>query len=295
MVQRLNFESDGRDWPNRHASCFVEAGGLRFHVQVMGEGPAILLVHGTGASTHSWRGLAPILAERFTVMAPDLPGHGFTAMPAMDGLSLGGMAKSLSALLDTLDARPVLVAGHSAGAAILAQMCLDGRIDPKALISLNGALSPMRGISGLIFAPMARALATTSAASRLFAWRAGDRRVVERLLHGTGSRIDAAGVELYRRLTQNPGHVAGALGMMANWRLETFERDLPRLKPDLLLVVGSQDRAIPPSEAFRLRDRLPKVRVEVLRGLGHLAHEEQPERVAGIIAEESRRAGIPLR
>ena len=60
-----NWERDGRDWPNREASRFVHAAGLRWHVQVMGSGPVVLLLHGTGAATHSWRDLMPKLAERW--------------------------------------------------------------------------------------------------------------------------------------------------------------------------------------------------------------------------------------
>lgn len=77
----MNWDHDGRDWPNREHSRFVEAAGLRWHVQQMGRGPVLLLLHGTGASTHSWRALMPLLAAEFTVVAPDLPGHGFTSAP----------------------------------------------------------------------------------------------------------------------------------------------------------------------------------------------------------------------
>lgn len=67
------------NWPHRDCSQFIEAAGLSWHVQRMGEGPALLLLHGTAAATHSWAGLMPLLARRFTVIAIDLPGHGFTA------------------------------------------------------------------------------------------------------------------------------------------------------------------------------------------------------------------------
>ncbi|MEL4403125.1 alpha/beta fold hydrolase, partial [Shewanella algae] len=79
-------------WPNRDSSRFVEAGGLVWHVQQMGSGPPILLLHGTGAATHSWRGVMPLLARDFTVIAPDLPGHGFTRGRPRGGLTLPGMA-----------------------------------------------------------------------------------------------------------------------------------------------------------------------------------------------------------
>ena len=58
----------GRDWPNRDASRFVTDGGVRWHVQVMGEGPVVLLLHGAGAATHSWRDLAPRLAQHAGVV-----------------------------------------------------------------------------------------------------------------------------------------------------------------------------------------------------------------------------------
>ncbi len=169
-------------WPNRHASRFVRAGGLNWHVQTMGQGPVLLLAHGTGAATHSWRGLAPLLAEHFTVVAPDLPAHGFTNAPAAARLSLPGMARSLRSLLLTLDIAPAMAAGHSAGAAILMRMCLDGQIAPQALVSLNGALLPMGGAAGQMFSPLAKLLTGLPILPALFSWRAGNPRVVENLL-----------------------------------------------------------------------------------------------------------------
>jgi len=274
---------DGRDWPNREFSRFVQAGGLRWHVQQMGQGPVIVLVHGTGAATHSWRDLAPLLAQRFTVVAPDLPGHGFTEQPPSHRLSLPGMATALTALLRELEVRPEIAVGHSAGAAILARMALDGDIAPHTLVGLNAALLPFRGVPSQVFAPAARLLASFPLVPELFAWHAAGRGVIERLLDGTGSRLDPAGIALYRRLAASPGHVAAALGMMANWDLAPLVRDLPRLQPLLVLVVGSRDRTIPPEDAFRVRELVPTAVVMSLPGLGHLAHEERPGEIAEIL------------
>ena len=60
-------------WPHAQHSRFVQAGGIQWHVQVMGQGPCMLLLHGTGSGNFSWRGLLPTLAQHFTVVAPDLP------------------------------------------------------------------------------------------------------------------------------------------------------------------------------------------------------------------------------
>ena len=286
------WEREGRGWPNREASRFLRAGGLGWHVQVMGGGPVLLLAHGTGASTHSWRGLMPLLARRFTVIAPDLPGHGFTETPGGDRLSLPGMARAVAALLQALDVTPALVAGHSAGAAVLIRMCLDRLIAPRAVASLNGALLPPQGAPMHLFAPLARLFAAMPLVPQVFAWRAADRAVVTKLLRATGSTLDPAGVELYARLARCPGHVAGALGMMANWDLRPLARDLPGLGPPLLQIVGSQDGTIPPSEARRVAGLVPGARVLGQPGLGHLAHEEQPQSVATALIDLARAQGV---
>jgi len=285
----LDWETEGVDWPNRAASRFVECGGLRWHVQVLGETapgrPAILLLHGTGAASHSWRSLAPLLAEHFTVISPDLPGHGFTGTPADADLSLPGMAASVSQLLAhlhvSLGVRPQWALGHSAGAAVLARMCIDGLLDLRMLAGINAALLPLQGLAGQFFLPAAKMLAASSLVPRLFAWRAAGGAATERMIRGTGSIIDAEGVALYGRLVRNPGHVAGVLRMMASWDLNALERDLPRLPCRLLLLVGTRDRTVRPADALRIRDQLPGTRIVELSGLGHLAHEERAAEVAG--------------
>jgi len=289
MTGRLIWQRDGRDWPNREASRFGRAAGLHWHVQVMGSGPVVLLLHGTGASTHSWRTLAPILAASFTVVAPDLPGHGFTDTPPSFRLSLPGMARSVGELLRVLDLRPVLAAGHSAGAAILVRMCLDGTLTLRHLVSLNGALLPMRGVPlglpGEVLSSAVKLLACAPLVPRIFASWAGEQRTVERLIRDTGSTIDAEGIALYRRLAGSPAHVGGALGMMANWNLRSLRTELPRLRTPLVLVVGTNDRTIPPTEAAEVQALVPGSSVVKLAGLGHLAHEEQPELCARLIAD----------
>ncbi|WP_295848607.1 alpha/beta fold hydrolase BchO [Tardiphaga sp.] len=283
----LNWSVDGANWPNRSASRFIEAAGIRWHVQRMGAGPSLLLLHGTGAATHSWRGLLPLLADHFDVIAPDLPGHGFTSVPAPYRLSLPGMAADIAALLRRLDASPSIVVGHSAGAAILARMCLDGRITPDLLVSLNGAFLPFGGFAGHLFAPLAKFLVMNPMVPRLFAWQAASDGGVERLLDNTGSHIDAEGIAQYRRLVRSSAHVAAALRMMANWQLEPLQRDLPRLKAKLVLVAASGDRTISSDVARRVANLVPGAVIARVASLGHLAHEEQPALIAQMILKHA--------
>lgn len=285
VPERLAWERDGTHWPHRASSRFVEAGGLRWHVQLMGpEGaPALLLLHGTGASTHSWRALAPRLAVDHRLLMPDLPGHAFTAMPSADGMSLPGMARRVADLLDALALRPDAVIGHSAGAAVAVRMALEARIAPRVIVGLNAALLPLPGPAGRLFSPMAKLLALNPLVPRAFAFGATQRWVVERLLRGTGSTIDADGVALYQQLVSTPAHAAAALAMMANWDLEALRDALPQLAVPLALIVGSGDLAVPPSHAEQLRGIVPHVDVQALAGLGHLAHEEDAARLEAAV------------
>jgi len=275
---RPDWAQDAQDWPNRETSRFVSAGGIRWHVQMAGKGPVLLLIHGTGAATHSWRDSLLPLSEHFTVIAPDLPGHGFTEQPEKHGMTLPGMAAGLHALLERLGKTPEYAAGHSAGAAILAQMCLAGFISPRRLISLNGAMLPLpfHGVAAPLMGPLAKLLASNPLVPMIFAWQAADGAVVRKLLNGTGSVIDPAGERFYGRLARRSGHAGAALTMMANWDLAGFSARLPGLKTNLVLVVGANDRSIPPSDAVKIKSMVPGAEMVTWPGLGHLAHEEQP-------------------
>jgi magnesium chelatase accessory protein len=292
MTTAMQWGVNGLTWPNRSASSFVEAGGLRWHVQTAGAGPALLLLHGTGAATHSWRGLFPFLTRSFTVIAPDLPGHGFTTAPEPSAHSLPSFASLIAALLLKLRVTPVMAVGHSAGAAIAVRMCLDKTIAPAGIISINGALLPLQGLPGTIFSPLAKLLAANSLVPRLFSWRAGDRAVTERLLRGTGSNIDEDGITLYGELMRHPSHAAAALNMMAQWNLDELQQDIAQLQAPLQLVVGDNDRTVPPGEALRVRCLLPDAELVRLSRLGHLAHEEAPEKLARIIMNYACKVGV---
>lgn len=282
MSSRLLWRTDGADWPLREHSRFVDAGGMRWHVQQLGQGPVMLLLHGTGASTHSWRALAPLLAGHCTLVAPDLPGHGFTDPLAGGRPSLPRMAVAVQTLLGALQLTPPVhaVLGHSAGAAIMLRLALDGALPGATLIGLNAALLPFEGAAAFIYPPMARLLALNPLVPWLASWRAQDIGTVRRLIASTGSRLDDAGVALYARLIRSPGHVAGALGMMAHWDLATLQRELPSLGRPLHLLVAERDGTVPPAEAEQTAARVPQVQVHRLPGHGHLVHEEAPEQVA---------------
>ncbi|MEO0974582.1 MAG: alpha/beta fold hydrolase BchO [Pseudomonadota bacterium] len=293
MSGRLRWEAHRTSWPNASFSRFVHAGGVRWHLQ-QADSPApgaVVLVHGTGASSHSWHKLLPLLHPRATVIAPDLPGHGFSSPPTeADGMSMHGMAKALATLLHTLDIdaqAPLVLVGHSAGAAVLMRACLDSYLAATVpLISLAGALLPFPGIAGQLLTPMAQGMARLGLVGELFAWHVRtDRQVVRELLRQTGSTIDERSADCYRVLAGNAEHVQSAMDMMAAWELAGLANDLPRLRNPSLLVAAARDGAVPPRQAQEAGERIPRAQVLTLEGLGHLAHEEAPERIVPLIDE----------
>ena len=299
MEDRLNWDTEGLDWPNRDASRFVTAAGLRWHIQQFGPdprvAPLVLLLHGTGSSTHSWRDVAPLLASRYAVLALDLPGHAFTTMPRAADQSLPGIARHVAALLVSLRLSPAIVVGHSAGAAIAARMLLDQTIAPAALISLNGAFVGIPGLAGQWFSPLTRLLASVPMAAHLFAWQASDPGMLEHLIRSTGSVLDATGLKLYGRLVSNAGHVEAALAMMAHWDLAPLERELPRIHAPVWMVAAENDLTVPPAQAQQVSKLLPHAHLTLWPMLGHLAHEEKPALCASLIRDVWEKVGLLLR
>ncbi|MFB0613027.1 alpha/beta fold hydrolase BchO [Aurantiacibacter poecillastricola] len=295
MSGSLRWESDGRDWPLREHSRFVPTGSLRWHAQVMGHGPAILLLHGTGAATHSWRDMAPLLASDYTVIAPDLPGHGFTQGRPRGGLTLDGISSALEDLLSALDIKPAMVVGHSAGAAIGLQLAKRAQGDIP-VVGFNPALLPFPGPAANLFPALAKMLFVNPLVPRFFARMLRVPGETERFLkRATGSTIDARGLACYETLLTNSRHCAGALGMMANWDLQAFADTLPANDCPALLVHWSGDSAVPGWSAKEAAGLLPRGEVCVLPRLGHLAHEEEPGAACEIIRQFAADHGIQSR
>ena len=245
--------------------------------------PVLLLLHGTGASCHSWRGVMPQLADRYTLIAPDLPGHAFTGSVRDAQMTLPGMADAVDGLIQTMDIAPAAIIGHSAGAAI-ALTLVQGRYPDTPVIGLNPALAPFPWPATQVFPAVARLLALNPLVPKFFSGMtriAGDTEGF--IQRSTGSRLDREGARCYATLLGNSRHARGALAMMANWDLDTLDRALPGIANPVLLIHARGDDAIPLSGVQDAARKLPDATLEVLDGLGHLAHEEQPERVAQLI------------
>ncbi len=242
--------------PPKKSVRFVKADGLNWYVEEMGQGPTILLVHGTGASVHSWRDVMPLLADGYHVVAIDLPGHGQTESQSTTNFKLENMGNGVAAVIATMKLEPEIVVGHSAGAAILANVCARKLLHPKTYISFNGAFYPFEGWAGSLFSSIAKLAAFNPFFPRILSGMAS-RPKVEKLIRDMGSEISPEGVDLYFELYKKPSHVAAALGMMASWDLNGMEANLARIEQSAVFVAGDADKAVAPdiAELFKYMSR----------------------------------------
>ena len=272
------------DWPNRQYSRSVAVPPHRWHVQHFGTGTDALLLHGAGASAHSFAKLADRFSTQFRVFVPDLPGHGFTQSPR-GRARLPQVATDVSTLLRAQKIAPEVVIAHSAGAAVALQMVLSNLISPARIILLNGALEDFSGAAGVIFPIIAKMLALNPFTGMFLSSGSQSLTQARSIIRSTGSEMSDNDLGPYARLIGMRSHVDGTLSMMAQWSLSDLNRNLSKISTQTLFLHGEKDAAVAPAVAERAMTQMPNAQLRVLTGLGHLAHEEDPERVAEAIEE----------
>ena len=278
----MRWPEDARDWPLLEHSRIVPCRPHRWHVQASGSGPTLLLIHGAGGATQSFRNLHPLLAETHHVVSVDLPGQGFTQSGARSRSGLDPIAEDLIRLIRAEDWSPVALIGHSAGGAI-ALRAVEMMDDPDLhVIGINAALMNFRGLAGWLFPKMAKALSLAPFTSQLFAASMTDARA-RRLIRSTGSDLDDRGIALYRQLASDRAHVDATLAMMSQWSLDGLLSRLDRIANPVTLMVAERDATVDPAASHRAARTLPRATVVSLGPLGHLAHEENAPRVADAI------------
>jgi magnesium chelatase accessory protein len=278
----MRWPEDASGWPMADHSRFVLHRPHRWHVQEAGAGPLVLLIHGAGGATQSWRGVFPLLVPHARVVAVDLPGQGFTQLGARMRCGLDHMAEDLWSLCRYEGWEPAVIVGHSAGAAVALRMAELGATD--RVVGVNPALGKFKGVAGWLFPMLARALALSPFTAGLFAGSVTEQSV-RTLIKGTGSVIDDAGIGFYRRLASDRAHVDGTLAMMSQWRLDGLIRRLPDQTARVVFVLGGRDAAVPPATGREAAAVMRDARVVEMPAFGHLAHEEDAGGVVAVIRE----------
>ncbi|MEJ2539380.1 MAG: alpha/beta fold hydrolase [Gemmatimonadota bacterium] len=287
---RLRWGPDSAGWPNATCSRIVRAHGLSWHVQIAGEGPDLLLLHGAGGSDHSWAEMLPSLSREYRVIAPDLPGHAFTTALPADRSTLPDVATAVTDLMDAVGASPTGIVTHSAGAAVAMFLIQEGVLRPRVWAAMAPSLvRPSRGTPPPVIQDLLAPVFRTTGLAFLSAAIGGRKRIADALLASTGSRVPPASRDIYRRLVGNPAHVGSVLRLMAAWDPEPVTRRLDGVHVPGLVVAGDEDGWIPPRDVREAVDRLPEVTLRVLPGRGHLLHEEVPGQVLEMLLPFLRR------
>jgi len=278
-----DWDALGASWPNAASSRFVETAGVRWHVQVAGTGPAVLLLHGTGGASHSWGDVLPLLARDRTVIVPDLPGQGFSsALP--EPPTITAMARAVRALCTSLALEPTVAAGHSAGAAILLVMARDALLPLRGIAGFGAALVAPPAVYRELVAPLINPFVTSSLTANLGATLGAHRFVADTLLSATGSPVPEAQRARYRALFASPAHVRGAMALMAHWDLAGLMDSLASAAlPPITLVHGTRDAFVPIGALRTAAARIPSATVVAWEGAGHLLHEERPGETEAVI------------
>jgi pimeloyl-ACP methyl ester carboxylesterase len=269
---------------------FVTLHGHRVGLRLAGEGPVLVLVHGMASSSAAWTSVIPLLAQRFTIVAPDLLGHGHTAKPAGD-YSLGAHATLLRDLLVLLGHEAATLVGHSFGGGVAMQFAYQfpERCERLALVASGGLGAELNLLLRTLALPGAeyvlplfvtRALRDAGAAVARWVRRVGLRPtpVAEELWRGYASLIDPQRRTAFFRTLRGVIDFDGQRISAAD-RLH-LASDLPTL-----IVWGARDPIIPLEHAHRAHAAIPGSRLEVFEGVGHFPQCEVPERFAGTVID----------
>ncbi len=256
----------------------------------LGSGPVVLLVHGMASSSSTWQGVIPRLAERSTVIAPDLLGHGGSAKDATDH-TLGGLASSLRDLLVLLGHERATLVGHSLGGGVAMQFAYQfpERVERLVLVSSGGlgkevafilrALA-LPGVEYLLppaFAPgLWRAGATV--ASWLGRMRVPRAAAIEEIWEAYGSLTDP---DTRRAFFQVLRAVIGADGQ----RVSATDRLYLAAQVPTLIVWGDRDGIIPVSHGRAAHETMPGSVLRVFEGVGHFPQRECPEEFTEALLE----------
>jgi pimeloyl-ACP methyl ester carboxylesterase len=260
----------------------VEVKGGRVRYLTAGAGPPLVLVHGLGGSATNWCELAPLLAPRYRILIPDLPGHGRSdPLPAVSGLD--SFADRVVAVMEEEGGVPAPVVGHSLGGLVALRLALR---HPQAVSAL--VLAGSAGLS--IGRPWLRELITANVVLRpgrlagRFRSRVSRSNRLRRLVFGFVSVADPVG------LTDSAveGFLAGQVlhtDTASAWqalRREDPRRELERLGCPVLVLWGGEDHQLPLEDAFEYTRRL-RAPLRTIAGCGHLLIGERPEACAHAI------------
>ncbi len=256
----------------------------------VGTGPALLLLHGLGCDHTTWLPVLAALSRRYTVIAPDLLGHGRSAKPRAD-YSVGGYANGMRDLLTVLGVDKVTVVGHSFGGGVAMQFAYQfperterlvlvapGGLGPEVTMAIRAVTMPgFHQVMGLLTLPLVRQATTTSLRTL-----AASRVPLVRDLDEVAAIVESFRDPRARRAIRQ------VVSSVVDWRGQVVtmaDRAYLTAAMPMCVVWGSDDAVIPVRQARRIAELAPGATVEVVQDAGHFPHKDHPQRFVRILDE----------
>ncbi|MEY4579810.1 MAG: hypothetical protein RL701_4513 [Pseudomonadota bacterium] len=253
-----------------------------------GRGPAILLIHGIGDSSDTWRDVIPSLARSYTVIAPDLLGHGRSDKPRAD-YSVAAYANGMRDLISALDIERVTVIGHSLGGGVAMQFAYQypERCERLILVCSGGVCPEVN--------PWLRLLAAPNADVLLPLLRVPGARLLShavfRLLRQLDADVGVDAQDLMRMFDALPEQTARraflrTLRSVIDWRgqaITMLDRCYLTEGMPTLLIWGARDAVIPMRHGQIAHAAMPGSQLEIFEQAGHFPYRQEPERFLYVV------------
>ena len=258
--------------------------------RMAGEGPTVVLIHGIAGSSTTWRAVMPALADRYTVIAPDLLGHGESAKPRGD-YSLGAYASGIRDLLAMLGQETGTIVGHSLGGGVAMQFAYQfpERVERLALVASGGLgkeVSPILKAVTLPGAEYVLPLLLHHRIREIGEWPGGVARRMGWRPSDTVSEVWRSYTTLTDRHSQQAFiHTVRGVIDVAGQRVSAHDRLYLAEALPTLIVWGDRDRIIPVAHAYQTAEAIPGARLEILEGAGHFLPWQDAARFVPILED----------
>jgi pimeloyl-ACP methyl ester carboxylesterase len=268
----------------------IELHGRRVAYRIGGWGPLLVLIHGSTSNSATWDRVLPKLTKRYTVLAPDLLGHGRSDKPRGD-YSVGAHANTIRDLLDALGYRRATLVGHSLGGGVAMQVAYQypDRVERLALVAPGGF---GREVSIVL---RAASVPGSGPVLALAAWRpivqAGTllAQVLGQVGVSANTDLEEVG-RAYALLADRRARLAFIHTLRAvvdprGQRVSALERlDVTKRVPSLI-VWGGRDRIVPAHQGRRVHELVPNTYLAVFERAGHFPHRDDPRRFVKVLDE----------
>ena len=272
----VDFEAARREVPNGKFSKFIDVDGVRVHYQERGTGQPLVLIHGYGASTYTWKDVFAVLSNQYRVIALDLKGFGFTGKPEGD-YTRRAQGELVIHLLDALKIDKAVLCGNSMGGEVSLNAAVHhpDRVGGLILIDSGGVRVAGAGslAPGYLQTPVIGPLLAAVALKSDSLVRASLRKSFL-----DPAKVTDEGVKAYYRPLKTAGGQRGVFLARVQAAQDPIEPKLGQLRVPTLIVWGAEDQLIPLEAGKKMNSLIAGSRLVVFERCGHVPQEEMPER-----------------